>query len=110
MKVGLLNFFSLCGLVNVVIGPHPCGGAFAALAMYVCMGSILIGFTISMDPGLLKTVTAIIVTVDSLVYICLCLSNPGVPSVILKAARNKNRGLTVDRQNPNELVADHEQQ
>ena len=93
MKVGLLRFYPMCGgLFNIVIGPHPCGGFFAALCMYACMASMLIGFVVSLDAGTLKNVTWAIIVMDSLIYVMLCLSNPGIPQVLLTAAKNRNNG------------------
>ena len=54
MKVGQLTFLPVCcGLFNIVIGPHPCGGFIAAVCMYVCFASCLLGFVLTLDAGTL---------------------------------------------------------
>ena len=92
MKVGLLRIYEL-GCVQLCLGPHPCSNFCAAMCMYACMAGVLLGFGLSLDPGVLKTATFCVIAFDSLLYMSLCLSQPGVPKAIMENCRLMERGV-----------------
>ena len=83
MKVGKLNVFSFCGLFNIVMGPNPCSCLASTLCIYGLMGGILIGLTFAMTDGIIKIIFSILVSVNTLLFIALCFSSPGIPLQII---------------------------
>ena len=89
VKVGNLTFVPICGLFNLVIGPNPCMCLAASLCMYGLCGGMLLGLTFSMDSGVGKTIIWIMIGLNSLLFMCLCLSSPGIPSQIVSSAKGQ---------------------
>ena len=93
MKVGNLHFTRFFGCFNIVMGANPCLCLGASLCMYTLAGAMLIGFAVAMPAGILKTIVWAIIVWDSLTFLFLCLSNPGVPKQIVDAARLIDQGI-----------------
>ena len=79
MKVGNLKFYRFCSRANFVVGPNPCACMGASICMYTLCGGILIYLAASMDAGIVKALVWTLVGLNTLVFCCLGLSNPGVP-------------------------------
>ena len=87
MKVGNLDFVSCCGMFHVVMGPNPCSCMGAAICMYGCCGGMLIGIAAAMDSGIIQTIIWTLISLNTLVFLWLCLSSPGIPPQIMQAAK-----------------------
>ena len=79
MKVGHLNFLGICGgLIYIVIGANPCACLGATLCMYGLAGGVLIGMAYAMEAGVMASIIWALIAWNTLIFLRLCLSNPGV--------------------------------
>ena len=83
MKVGKLTYYRLCG-VDIFLGPNTCCGTLGALVLLTLFSLLFSLMSAAITSDDIRFVARTGIFLEALIYISLCLSNPGVPKSILR--------------------------
>merc|ERR1712150_55020 len=92
MKVGNLNYTNL-GCYNIVCGANSCSMSVVWIIMYFFFGGAEIGVSMAIEfSAFYKVFLWTLIGFNTLLYLYLCTSGPGIPEVIMNKCKAMHSG------------------